>query len=54
MKLTPEEAQAWRERIKRQWDEYFDNLVVIPIDDAIEFLEEVCNGTEPERPAHHG
>lgn len=41
MKVTPEEAQAFRDRVKKQWEEFEANWVVIPIDDAIEMLEEV-------------
>lgn len=37
-KVTPEEAQAFRERVRKQREEFLTNWVVIPIDEVIELL----------------
>lgn len=41
-KITREEAEAFRARVKKQNEEFLKNWVIIPIDDAIEMLEQVA------------
>jgi hypothetical protein len=38
-RVTAEEAQAFRDRVKRQNEEFAANWVVIPVDDLLELFD---------------